>query len=148
MMKNFKRSTKGLSPIFATLILIAIAVIAGIVVYMFSSGYIAQLTGSGPAVTEKAAVQGVSVSNSTVYATYVAGPDNIVITGAILKTASGSTANAVGVTGGTLLKTGELAALDVTGLFEGATVGDTYTVTLTSSKGGSFVSASFIIPAA
>ena len=67
MMKNFKRSTKGLSPIFATLILIAIAVIAGIVVYMFSSGYIGQLTGSGPAVTEKAAVQGVDVTSNEVF---------------------------------------------------------------------------------
>jgi len=32
------RNKKAISPIFATLILIAIAVIAGIVVYMFTSG--------------------------------------------------------------------------------------------------------------
>ena len=36
--KQFMKNTKAISPIFATLILIAIAVIAGVVVYMFVSG--------------------------------------------------------------------------------------------------------------
>ncbi len=58
-MKSFRKSTRGLSPIFATLILIAIAVIAGIVVYMFTSGTIASMTGGGTAGQEKAAIQGV-----------------------------------------------------------------------------------------
>ena len=145
MMKNFKRSTKGLSPIFATLILIAIAVIAGIVVYMFSSGYIGQLTGSGPAVTEKAAVQGVDVTSNEVYATYVAGPDDITVTGWILKDASGATVDAAATTG-QLLKTGALATITCTGLDAAAATGETYTITITSAKGGSFVSASFIAP--
>ncbi len=55
-MRMFK-NRRGLSPIFATLILIAIAVIAGIVVYMFTSGTIASLTGGGGAGAEKIAVQ-------------------------------------------------------------------------------------------
>ena len=69
-MTKFRRSTRGLSPIFATLILIAIAVIAGIVVYMFTSGTIASMTGGGTAGQEKAAVQGVDVAGaaSVVYA--------------------------------------------------------------------------------
>ena len=33
--KKFMKNSKAISPIFATLILIAIAVIAGVVVYMF-----------------------------------------------------------------------------------------------------------------
>ena len=44
---NFKRmmkNSKAISPIFATLILIAIAVIAGVVVYMFTSGTLATMT--------------------------------------------------------------------------------------------------------
>ena len=145
MMKNFKRSTKGLSPIFATLILIAIAVIAGIVVYMFSSGYIGQLTGSGPAVTEKAAVQGVSVTSGEIYASYVAGPEDISITGVIVKDAAGNTVDAGSVPAVPLdRETGALATIPYA--FTGLTPGDTYTVTLTSAKGGSFVSASFIAP--
>ena len=45
-MKNFRsfmKNCKAISPIFATLILIAIAVIAGVVVYMFTSGYLADM---------------------------------------------------------------------------------------------------------
>ena len=45
-MKSFRRNLKGISPIFATLILIAIAVIAGVVVYMFTSGTLASMTSS------------------------------------------------------------------------------------------------------
>ena len=59
-MKNFNRNIKAISPIFATLILIAIAVIAGVVVYMFTSGTLATMTGGGTAAQEKAAVQGAS----------------------------------------------------------------------------------------
>jgi flagellin-like protein len=53
---NFKRlmkNNKGISPIFATLILIAIAVIAGVVVYMFTSGTLATMTGGGTEAQEK-----------------------------------------------------------------------------------------------
>ncbi len=52
-MKNFNRNLKAISPIFATLILIAIAVIAGVVVYMFTSGTLATMTGGGTAAQEK-----------------------------------------------------------------------------------------------
>jgi flagellin-like protein len=60
-MKNFNRNLKAISPIFATLILIAIAVIAGVVVYMFTSGTLATMTGGGTAAQEKVAVQGASI---------------------------------------------------------------------------------------
>src|SRR4030066_2483260 len=86
-MKTFRKSTRGLSPIFATLILIAIAVIAGIVVYMFTSGTIASMTGGGTAGQEKAAVQGVEVTSASainVLAQYVSGGTEISINGAIV----------------------------------------------------------------
>ncbi len=54
------RNRKAISPIFATLILIAIAVIAGVVVYMFTSGTLATMTGGGPVAQERAAVQAAS----------------------------------------------------------------------------------------
>ena len=38
------KSKRAISPIFAALILIAIAVIGGIVVYMFTSGTLASMT--------------------------------------------------------------------------------------------------------
>jgi flagellin-like protein len=63
-MKSFRKSTRGLSPIFATLILIAIAVIAGIVVYMFTSGTLASMTGGGTAGQEKVAIQGVDITTT------------------------------------------------------------------------------------
>ena len=59
-MKNFNRNIKAISPIFATLILIAIAVIAGVVVYMFTSGTLATMTGGGTAGQEKITVQAAS----------------------------------------------------------------------------------------
>jgi flagellin-like protein len=145
MITKIRRNAKALSPIFAVLILIAIAVIAGIVVYMFTSGTIATLTGGGTAAQEKAAVQGVDVQGTSlyVYASSVAGGD-IDITGAIVKDSLGSTVAVDNApTGGPLGADGSLteiivalggAALDST---------ETYTVTLTSAKGGSFVSASF-----
>ena len=102
MMKS-RRSTRGLSPIFATLILIAIAVIAGIVVYMFASGTIASMTGGGTAGQEKAAVQGVDLSTvgSEVALAQNTGSVDITIVNAITKDAAG---NIVGqdATGGTL----------------------------------------------
>ena len=144
MMKS-RRSTRGLSPIFATLILIAIAVIAGIVVYMFASGTIASMTGGGTAGQEKAAVQGVDLSTvgSEVALAQNTGSTDITIVNAITKDAAG---NIVGqdATGGTLLVGGAIAniPIDVTG----CTSSMSYTVTLVSSKGGSFVSSSFIMP--
>jgi flagellin-like protein len=144
MITKIRRNAKALSPIFAVLILIAIAVIAGIVVYMFTSGTIATLTGGGTAAQEKAAVQGVDVTATglDVYASSVAGGD-IDITGAIVKDSLGSTVavdNAPG--GGPLDADGSLTKITVafTTVLDAT---ETYTVTLTSAKGGSFVSAAF-----
>lgn len=141
-MKSF-RSRRALSPIFATLILIAIAVIAGIVVYMFTSGYIGSLTGGGPAAQEKAAVQGVGAvtgTTCTAYASYVSGGTQIVINGAIIRDSDGSTQ--VGIVADVPLPTtGDLVNVPITGIT--LVTGHVYSLTLTSSKGGSFGSGSF-----
>lgn len=142
--RKFVRSKKGISPIFASLILIAIAVIAGIVVYMFTSGTIGTLTGGGSAAQEKAAVQGVSVETDgslTIYASCVEGGP-ITITGAIVKDMTGSTVDAPACTG-SLPDTGALAPLTTAIVSPALTPGEQYTVTLTSSNGGAFVSSSF-----
>src|SRR4030067_3693794 len=88
-MKSFRKSTRGLSPIFATLILIAIAVIAGIVVYMFTSGTIASMTGGGTAGQEKVAVQGVDPVALDAFAQNT-GSTHVTITDYIIKDASGN----------------------------------------------------------
>jgi len=135
------RNKKAISPIFATLILIAIAVIAGIVVYMFTSGAIGQFTDTGAPAAERAAVQGVEVGATTVtaYASSSSGT-TIEITGMIVKDMQGKVVGSATGALGTLPDTGAL-----TGISGSITVAGTgpYTVTLTSAKGGSFVSAAF-----
>ena len=138
------KSKKAISPIFASLILIAIAVIAGIVVYMFTSGTIGGLTSGGTAAQEKAAVQGVgniTSSGFNVYASYVSGGNNITINGAVVKNSNGQ--SYVGIAAGTLDTSGALVTIPVgvANLPSGS-----YSVTITSSKGGSFTSSSFVVP--
>jgi flagellin-like protein len=135
------RSKKALSPIFAVLILIAIAVIAGIVVYMFTSGTIASMTGGGTAGQEKVAVQGVDPENGRVYAQNTGGVD-VLITNATIKNAAGNIIAQVDVTDVTLPTDGTLKQIDVS--MASTVAGQSYTVTLISSKGGSFVSSSFV----
>ena len=142
MMKS-RRGSRGLSPIFATLILIAIAVIAGIVVYMFTSGTIASMTGGGTAGQEKVAVQGVDTTGSAALAQNT-GSIDVIIVNAIVKDAAGSIVTQDD-TGGTLTVGGDLVAIPID-IATALTSGNSYTVTLVSAKGGSFVSSSFIAP--
>jgi len=144
------RSKKAISPIFAVLILIAIAVIAGIVVYMFTSGTIASMTGGGTAGQEKVAVQTVVAADGTpdsvtVWAKSTGGTD-VIIDGVILKDSGGATLEVVAIAAAsqeTLLADGTLEDIAVNFTGNVLTAGETYTVTLTSTNGGSFVSSSF-----
>lgn len=141
---KIRRNSKGISPIFAVLILIAIAVIAGIIVYMFTSGTLAAMMGGGTAGQEKAAIQGATITGATtieVYAQYVDGGNPIVINGAIVKDADG-TQMLGSVSGGPLPVSGALTTITVTvtGTLDAT---HSYTVTLTSAEGGSFLSSSF-----
>ena len=145
MLNKMRRNAKALSPIFATLILIAIAVIAGIVVYMFTSGTIASMTGGGTAGQEKVAVQGVDPTGLVAMAQNT-GSTDVTITDYIIKDASGNIVDsgAVAVGLGDLLVGGALVDVPIT--LANTVTGSSYTVTLVSSKGGSFVSSSFIMP--
>ena len=144
MIAKIRKDVRALSPIFAVLILIAIAVIAGIVVYMFTSGTIASMTGGGTAGQEKVAVQGVDVATDTVYAQNTGGTQ-VVITDFIIKDAGGNIV-ASGTVGGvtTLAVNGGLGGVTCGGAISGLPTGTSYTVTLVSQKGGSFVSSSFV----
>ena len=148
-MKSFRRSLKGISPIFATLILIAIAVIAGVVVYMFTSGTLATMTGGGTAAQEKVSIQAVQGTKSVglmVYAQSQSGTvtlDSVLLkdtSGAVVGAALPSSAITYNPAGGigTTLNTITIADLSL--------ASGTYTATLISTKGGNFVSPSFTVP--
>ena len=141
--RKFMKNSKAISPIFATLILIAIAVIAGVVVYMFTSGTLATMTGGGTAAQEKVSVQAFSIVASTKAVTVYAQSSNgidVAVNSILIKDQSGATVGVVStVTGSPLLASGALGTL--TGTASGTyTAGTIYTATLTTSKGGSFVS--------
>ena len=155
MMKNMRRNVKALSPIFATLILIAIAVIAGIVVYMFTSGSLsAPITGSPG--SEKVAIQAISgnatAAQITVYAQSTGG-GAVVLDSAIIKNSQGSVMEVITATSiddndantdveyPTIDAT--LTELDITGTAGIMDAGESYSVTLVTQLGGSFISQSF-----
>ena len=142
-MKNFNRNLKAISPIFATLILIAIAVIAGVVVYMFTSGTLATMTGGGTAAQEKVSVQAAAGNTTatkgfTVWAQCTSGGP-VAINSAIIKDVNGNVLTTVAVT--QTLTAGTLT--QISGAYDSFVQGSSYTITLVSTKGGNFVSTSF-----
>jgi flagellin-like protein len=145
-MKNFKMSRKGISPIFATLILIAIAVIAGVVVYMFTSGTLASMTGSTTAAQEKVAVQGVqgTITGLTVYAQNQ-GSGQVKITSVMIKDSTGAIIEQSAPTTASANIAGNALGSVITGTLSHLSTNTPYTVTLVSSLGGSFVSSSFTL---
>jgi flagellin-like protein len=142
MITKIRRNARALSPIFAVLILIAIAVIAGIVVYMFTSGTIATMTGGGTAGQEKLAVQAVDATTpaSLVVWGKSTGGTDVVIDGAVIKDSGGKTLEVVPLTPVTFDADGTMKSVTVA---NNAVISGSYTVTLTSQGGGSFVSAAF-----
>ncbi len=138
-MKSFRKEMRALSPIFATLILIAIAVIAGIVVYMFTSGTIGNLTGNTQTGSEKMAIQSIQGSDTTITIWAMSqsgGP--IALDSAIIKDAQGATIEVV-QTGASVLANLTQVDLTVTAL----NAGSSYSVQLVSVAGGNFPSPSF-----
>ena len=144
--KRFIKNRKAISPIFATLILIAIAVIAGVVVYMFTSGTLATMTGGGTAAQEKVSVQAAAGNTTgttlgfTVWAQCTSGGP-VAINSAIIKDVNGNVLTTVQITPNVSLVSGTLTTLS--GAYSGFVQGSSYTVTLVSTKGGNFVSTSF-----
>jgi flagellin-like protein len=148
--RKLRRNAKALSPIFAVLILIAIAVIGGIVIYMFTSGYLGTMMGGGSAGQEKLAIETVTADATTDTVTaYVkcTGGGDIVITDAILKDASGNNVDVLILTtlvdDRTVPADGILTDIVCAFTLDAVDAGYTYTVTLVSQVGNQFVSPSF-----
>jgi hypothetical protein len=90
-------------------------------------------------------VQGVQVTSATSLSVYAqnTGTGTVTINGMILKDSTGNTVQtASAVTGTPGLVSGVLST--VTGTFTTVSSGQ-YTITLTTAKGGSFVSSSFVV---
>jgi archaeal type IV pilus assembly protein PilA len=141
--KKFSKNAKAISPIFATLILIAIAVIAGVVVYMFTSGYLASMTNNTNAAQDKLAVSGASYDGKdlTVYVQNMQQTGKVTVTGLLVKDSSGNTAASVtSLTGTTFAQSDGLQTITGAASLSGP---GTFTVTVTTAGGGSFVSPAF-----
>jgi len=136
------RNARALSPIFAVLILIAIAVIAGIIVYMFTSGYLGTMMGGGTAGQEKVAIESVQVNNSTSITLWAksTGGGPVDITEVILRDTSGNQVGAPFTVAVNLPADGTLTAVTAT---VSLTAGQVYTAALVSKVGNQFVSPSF-----
>lgn len=140
-MKTARQSKKGLSAIFATLILIAITVSAGIVIYMFTSGYMSGMMGQASVAQEKVSIVDVRPSNGNFYVTAMSvGGSNVTITTVIIKDGGGNSLATVSIPSVTLSKTGTTTIITVPYAYIS---GSTYTVTLVSQLGNTFVSSSF-----
>ena len=158
---NFKRmmkNSKAISPIFATLILIAIAVIAGVVVYMFTSGTLATMTSGGTAGQEKVTVQAASIAGTAanspyspytvkVYIEQTGGPA-ATVNSLIIKDSSGNTVGVITTltssSGSLALSSGALTTISGSLAETSSIVGNSYTVTVTTAAGGSFVGSSVV----
>ncbi|MBS7631733.1 hypothetical protein KEJ47_09260 [Candidatus Bathyarchaeota archaeon] len=136
------RDKRGLSPIFAVLILIAITVIAAIVVYMYSSGYLASMMGWGTTGQEKVAVQAIEVSSSTGLSLTVSnsGPNQVKIVSVIIRDSNGNAYTSVTGLSSTI-NSNAVAKIDVT-LTKALTSG-TYSAAVVTDQGNQFVSGSF-----
>ena len=140
---KLRKNAKALSPVFAVLILIAIAVIAGIIVYMFTSGYLGTMMGGGTAGQEKVAIESVQVVSNTsiiLWAKSTGGGD-VVITEVIVRDTGGNQRGDPVTVAVTLLADGTLGKISVTPTV--TLPAGTYTAALVSREGNQFVSASF-----
>lgn len=145
-MRRLRNNKKGLSVIFGVLILIAIAVIAGIIIYMYTSGYLATMLGGGTTGQEKVAIEAVQVISATSIRVSAksTGGGTVAIQEAILRDSSG---NAVGdpvLASISLNADGTMGTVSIT--VPAMSSGQTYTVALVSKAGNQFVSASFKAP--
>ena len=140
---KLRKNARALSPIFAVLILIAIAVIAGIIVYMFTSGYLGTMMGGGTAGQEKVAIEAIeaNVTGVRAHAKSTGGGD-VIVTEAILKDAAGQVLQVSDCNDVTLPAAGTLEPVDC-GFTYALLKGYVYTVTLVSKEGNQYVSPTF-----
>ena len=155
-MKSFRRSLKGISPIFATLILVSIVVVASVVVYMFTSRTFSIMTDNGTAATEKVSVLVASITTNktgtgvvNVYAESKNGV-NVTVSSILIKDANGSVVTTVTPSTASpysksLPSSGSLVQIGSGHLtLTGVTKGNVYSLTIISTRGTSFTSSTVV----
>jgi len=153
---SFRRNLKGISPIFATLILIAIAVIASVVVYTFTSGTFSKMTGSETGATERVSILAASITvngkGTGVVSVYAESKNgiNVSVSNIIIKDTTGNVVTTVNPSttspySKSLPSTGDLIQIGSGHLtLTGMTKGSVYSLTVISTKGGSSTSSTVI----
>jgi hypothetical protein len=114
---------------------------------MFTSGTLATMTNGGTAAQEKVTVQAVQYTKGAVAISLYAentGSGTVTINGMIIKDSSGNTLQSATALTGTGLDSGVLTT--VVGTVVAIPTGTSFTVTLTTTHGGSFVSTSQVAP--
>ncbi len=158
-MKSFRRSFKAISSIFATLILVSIVVIASTVVYMFTSGTFATVTDNGSAASERVSVLAAQITidgtGTGVVNVYAESKNsiNVIVSSIIIKDANGNvvttfTPSTTSPYSNCLPSSGALVQigsglLTLTGVAEGKI----YTLSVISTRGGSFTSSTVVASA-
>jgi flagellin-like protein len=142
-MRKLQRNAKALSPIFAVLILVAIAVIGGIVIYMFTSGYLGTMMGGGTVGQEKVAIESVEVISNSSFSLWAksTGGGDVQVTEVILRDLHGNQIGDPFTVSVPLPSTGTLTEVPITT----ATLspGTVYTAAIVTQAGNQFVSPSF-----
>ncbi len=151
-LKSFRRNLKGISPIFATLSLVSIVVIACVVVNMFTSRTFSTMTGSELAATEKVSVLVASINangpGTGVVSVYAESKNsiNVTVSNIIIKDANGNVVTTVTPSttspySKSLPSSGNLVQIGSGHLtLTGVTKGNAYSLTVISTRGSSFTS--------
>ena len=149
-MKSFRRNHKAISPIFATLILVSIVVIASTVVFTFTSGTFATMTDNGSGATERVFILAAQITaNGTgngVVSVYAESKNgiNVTVSSIKIKDATGKVVTTVAPSttspySKNLPSSGALVQIGSGHLtLIGVAKGNVYTLTVISTKGGSF----------
>jgi len=129
-----KRSRKAVSPVVATVILVLISVVAGVMLWLWVSGFTSAATAPQPALYERIKIEAVQVSESTV-TIYVRNVGSVATTiDYVYVLDPGGTI--IGEEGGvnTSLSPGEVNTVQVSSV-SGATSGYSYTVKVVTKNG-------------
>jgi len=137
ILKRFKNK-KAISPVIAVLLMIAIAVAASILVYVWSMGLVGALQGTGGQQTrEQLIVEAYNAKTTATWTLYVrnVGPTNVQIAAVYVEGASAGFAGAI-----TTLTPGATEALTVTVPTAAVTInpGAAYTVKIVTTSGAVF----------
>ena len=137
---------KGISPIIATLLLILIAIAAGVIVYAYVVGFIGSESPSVPTVgTDQLSVNAVSYTKAattiTVYVQNV-GTNSLNVTSLYIYFGNGTLSQEVAPASGNVIKSGATGTV-ISGTITALVAGNIYYMRVTTQTGSSATSSNF-----